>query len=73
MKILTELILTRRSFMATLLAFALLPGAGYAAGSKKMNANVNVAVGGRISGRDIIFFQQQGAEFAGGGNGEGMA
>ncbi len=43
------------------------------AGSKKMNANVNVAVGGRISGRDIIFFQQQGAEFAGGGNGEGMA
>ena len=36
MKILTELILTQRSFMATLLAFALLPGAGYAAGSKKM-------------------------------------
>ena len=43
------------------------------AGSKNMNANVNVAVGGRIIGRDIIFFQQQGAEFAGGANGEGMA
>ena len=36
MKILTELILTQRSFMVTLLAFALSPGAGYAAGSKKM-------------------------------------
>ena len=36
MKILTELILTQRSFMITLLAFALSPGAGYAAGSKKM-------------------------------------
>ena len=36
MKILTELILTQRSFMATLLAFSLSPGAGYAAGSKKM-------------------------------------
>ena len=33
---LTELILTQRSFMITLLAFALSPGAGYAAGSKKM-------------------------------------
>jgi|TARA_R100000455_G_C6271477_1_gene127736 hypothetical protein len=43
------------------------------AGSMNTNANVNVAVGGRISGRDIIFFQQQGAEFAGGANGEGMA
>ena len=36
MKILTELILTQRSFIITLLAFALSPGAGYAAGSKKM-------------------------------------
>ena len=36
MKILTELILTQRSFMITILAFALSPGAGYAAGSKKM-------------------------------------
>ena len=36
MKILTELILTQRSFMITFLAFALSPGAGYAAGSKKM-------------------------------------
>ena len=36
MKILTQLILTQRSFMVTLLAFALSPGAGYAAGSKKM-------------------------------------
>ena len=36
MKILTELILMQRSFMITLLAFALSPGAGYAAGSKKM-------------------------------------
>ena len=36
MKILTELILTQRSFMATLLAFSLSPGEGYAAGSKKM-------------------------------------
>ena len=36
MKILTELILTQRSFMIALLAFALSPGAGYAAGSKKM-------------------------------------
>ena len=36
MKILTELILTQRSFMITLLAFALSPGAGYAVGSKKM-------------------------------------
>ena len=36
MKILTELILTQRSFMITLLAFASSPGAGYAAGSKKM-------------------------------------
>ena len=36
MKILTELILTQRSFIVTLLAFALSPGAGYAAGSKKM-------------------------------------
>ena len=36
MKILTELILTQRSFMITLLAFVLSPGAGYAAGSKKM-------------------------------------
>ena len=36
MKILTALILTQRSFMVTLLAFALSPGAGYAAGSKKM-------------------------------------
>ena len=36
MKILTELILTQRSFMTTLLAFYLSPGAGYAAGSKKM-------------------------------------
>ena len=36
MKILTELILTQRSFMITLLAFALSPGTGYAAGSKKM-------------------------------------
>ena len=43
------------------------------AGSMNTSANVNVAVGGRISGRDIIFFQQQGAEFAGGANGEGMA
>ena len=43
------------------------------AGSINTNANVNVEVGGRISGRDIIFFQQQGAEFAGGANGEGMA
>ena len=42
------------------------------AGSINTNANVNVEVGGRISGRDIIFFQQQGAEFAGGANGEGM-
>ena len=42
-------------------------------GSMNTSANVNVAVGGRISGRDIIFFQQQGAEFAGGANGEGMA
>ena len=36
MKILTALILKQRSFMVTLLAFALSPGAGYAAGSKKM-------------------------------------
>ena len=36
MKTLTKLILTQRSFMVTLLAFALSPGAGYAAGSKKM-------------------------------------
>ena len=36
MKILTELILTQRSFIITILAFALSPGAGYAAGSKKM-------------------------------------
>ena len=36
MKILTELILTQRYFMITLLAFVLSPGAGYAAGSKKM-------------------------------------
>ena len=36
MKILTELMLTQRSFMITLLAFALSPSAGYAAGSKKM-------------------------------------
>ena len=36
MKILTELILTQRSFIITILAFALSHGAGYAAGSKKM-------------------------------------
>ena len=28
-----------------------------------MNAGVNVSVGGKISGRDIVFFQEQGAEF----------
>ena len=33
------------------------------AGSMTPNANLNVAVGGKISGRDIVFFQEQGAEF----------
>ena len=28
-----------------------------------MNAGVNVNVGGKISGRDIVFFQESGAEF----------
>ena len=28
-----------------------------------MNAGVNVNVGGKISGRDIVFFQENGAEF----------
>ena len=33
------------------------------AGSMTPNSNLNVAVGGKISGRDIVFFQEQGAEF----------
>ena len=33
------------------------------AGSMVANSNVSVSVGGRISGRDIVFFQEQGAEF----------
>ena len=33
------------------------------AGSMGGNSNVSVSVGGRISGRDIVFFQEQGAEF----------
>lgn len=32
-------------------------------GSMGGNSNVSVSVGGRISGRDIVFFQEQGAEF----------
>ena len=33
------------------------------AGSMGGSSNVNVSVGGKISGRDIVFFQEQGAEF----------
>jgi len=32
-------------------------------GSMGGNSNVSVSVGGKISGRDIVFFQEQGAEF----------